>query len=576
MKKLSVWKMGKPYIGFIILGSLCMFAATVLELLFPLVTKSIVDDVILGGRSELLIRLLAAILGIGIFSGLFHYAKEYTFDRVGCAVASDVRRTLFTHIQGLSMDYFDNTNTGELMARIKEDADMMWDAFGMTGMLTIQVTVHVIVVVYCMLTQNALLTVFPVSVMLIMAVLAIYMESKLDKVFGDISEKNAELTTVAEENISGVRTVKAFVREDYEIEKFRKKNTEYCDLNMKMTKILVRIYPYFELVGKILPVMTAILGGFLVAREEMTIGTLVAFVEYSRNIVWPCEVIGELANEISAIHASYKKINKVMEQEPTIFNKEEPVILPEVKGEITFEHVDFEREGHDVLKDVSFTVPAGRTLGIMGETGAGKSSVIRLMGRLFDVTGGSVKLDGVDVRDLTLKQVRGSIAPVMQEVFLFSDTVQDNIRMGDKEHISRGEVVKAAKKAKAHNFILEMDKNYETIIGERGVGLSGGQKQRISIARALTRKCPILIFDDATSALDMETEREIQKELKELAGITKIIVGHRISAVRYADEIIVLEKGSIVERGTHEELLQLKGRYYETYCSQYGEESMSA
>lgn len=568
--KIQLGAYGKKYAGRLVFAVFCMVSAIVLDMIYPMITKTIIDDVIGKGKMELLTGLLISIAVVGIGKGLFAYFKEYSFDCAGCQVGSDLRKDLFRHIQGLSLDYFDKTNTGELMARIKDDADRIWDAFGMVGMLTLEVIIHVSFVLYCMFTLSPKLALLPLCVMLILGTLAVVMERKLDKVFEKISEKNAEMTTVAEENLSGVRTVKAFTKEKFEIKKFRKKNDEYYDLNMELTKVDVRFYPYFQFTGKILPVAVIILGGYLMIKGEMTLGALVAFVEYSRNCVWPMELLGEMANEISAISASYKKINKIYNEISSIQEKEDAVELEEIKGQVDFEHVSFEREGKKILDDISFCLPAGKTLGIMGETGSGKSSIINLMERFFDVSQGSVKVDGYDVRDLKVEQVRSSLTTVMQDVFLFSDTVKENISMGERETMEIGEVKRAAHLAQAHDFITEMEEDYDTVIGERGVGLSGGQKQRISIARSLAKQAPILVMDDSTSALDMETEAEIQKALSKVEGKTKVIIAHRISAVRHADEIIVLEAGKIAERGTHEELLKQKGLYYETYMAQYG------
>jgi ATP-binding cassette subfamily B protein len=247
------------------------------------------------------------------------------------------------------------------------------------------------------------------------------------------------------------------------------------------------------------------------------------------------------------------------------------VVLEEIKGEIAFENVSFAIDGKQILEDITFAVSQGKTLGIMGATGSGKSTMINLMERFFDPTEGRVLLDGIDVKSMTLAQVRGSSAVVMQDVFLFSDTIEENIKMGKRKTMDIEDIRHAVSFAQAKDFIEKLDASYETVIGERGVGLSGGQKQRISIARAIAKKCPILVMDDSTSALDMETEHEIQKNLKQLQGITKIIIAHRISAVRHADEIIYLQNGKIAERGTHEELLKQKGLYYDTYVVQYGE-----
>lgn len=549
----------------------CMVTAIVLDMLYPVITKSIVDDVIIDGKMELLGGLLAGIFIIGLGRCLGGYFKEYTFDVVSVRIGAALRKDLFSHIQSLSMDYFDDTNTGELMARIKDDVDYIWSALGYVGMLVIEVVIHVSIVLYCMFHLNWRLALIPTIIMIIIGGIAIFMERKLDSIYEEISEENAKLTTIAEENLAGVRTVKAFARENFEIKKFLSHNKRYYDLNMKQSKVLVRYYPVFQFVGKLLPVAMVILGGGLVVKGEMTLGTLVAFAEYCRNIVWPMEMLGWLTNDLSTAIASYKKIQKIYQKTTSIQEPKEPVTLPEVTGAIDFEHVDFSRGDHKILEDISFSMKPGQTLGIMGATGSGKTSIVNLLLRFFDADGGSVKLDGVDVKELSLKQLRSNISMVMQDVFLFSDTIEENIKMGRRNSMDRETMEQAAHLAQAGGFIDEMNEGYDTVIGERGVGLSGGQKQRISIARAIAKHNPILILDDSTSALDMETEFQIQKSLEELNGTTKIIIAHRISAVRSADEILFLEHGKIKERGTHEELMAKKGLYYDTYQAQYGE-----
>lgn len=572
MKKLHTY-IGRYWGGYLF-AIFSMVTAIVLDMIYPAITEDIVDKVILGGKTELLTKLLVGIVIVGIGRAIFGYCKEFTFDKLAASIGSRMRKDLFDHVQSLSMSYFDDTNTGELMARVKDDIDKIWNALGFVGMLVIEVVIHVSFVLYCMFSLNWKLALVPLCTMVICGVVAIVMEQKLDKVYEDISEENAVLTTVAEENLAGVRTVKAFAREKYEIEKFLSHNSRYYELHITQSKVLVKYYPLFQFVGKVLPVCTTILGGLFVVKGEMTLGALVAFVEYSRNCTWPMEMLGWLTNDVSAAVASYKKIRKIYAVEAEIKNIENPVQLEHVEGNVAFEHVSFAFGEKEILKDINFSVPAGKTLGIMGATGSGKSSIVNLLQRFYDVTEGTVRVDGVDVRELALGQLRSNISVVLQDVFLFSDTIEENIKMGQRNRLPMEEVRLSAEAAQARDFIEKMDEQYETVVGERGVGLSGGQKQRISIARALSKHSPILVLDDSTSALDMETEHEIQKMLNGLEDTTKIIVAHRISAVRHADEIIYLENGRIAERGTHEELLSKKGLYYATYMAQYSAEAM--
>ena len=570
MKKLKHYVL--PFWKSYLFAIVSLILAILLEMLTPQITRIIINESFVGGDFSRFGYLLAALVILGIGRSVFGYCKEFTFDRNSQTIGTEMRKDLFAHLQTLSMDYFDNTNTGELMARVKDDVDKVKDAFGMTGMLIIQITLYIVSVIYCMFSISPLLGLLPLAVMIFGGALSFVLEKKFDKVYSDISEENARLTTVAEENLAGVRTVKAFAREKFEISKFAKHNRQYYKLNMEQTRLMVRFYPIYQFIGAVLPVVCAILGGLLVIRNQMDLGSLVAFVEYSRDCTWPLDMFAELANELSSSFASYKKIKAIADEKPKLLQKEDAVHLDRLRGDLTFENVSLTLDGNQILTGIDIDLPRGKTLGVMGATGSGKSSLINLLQRFYDPCEGRITIDGVDIRNMELSQVRSTSSVVMQDVFLFSDTIEENIKMGKRTSMGLPEVKKAAGMAQAQSFIEKMDEQYNTVIGEKGVGLSGSQKQRISIARALSKKSPILVLDDSTSALDMETEHEIQMMLKTITDSSKIIIAHRISAVRSADEILYLDQGRIAERGTHEELLARRGLYYATYMAQYPEQ----
>ena len=569
----NLWKYVKKYLILYVIAIAAMVTSIILDALSPQITRHIIDDVIVGGKMELLMKLLLGLLGIGLGRAVFQYMKEFIFDYSASGIGSRLRKDLFDHIQTLSMGYFDSHNTGELMARVKDDVDRIWNAMGFVGMLIIECVIHTIIIVTCMFRISPVLTLIPLAIMPLIAWYAVRMENGLSQVYDKISEQTAELNTVAQENLAGVRTVKAFAREDYEIKKFRKHNKRYYDLNMEQARLIVKYQPNISFLSRTLMMAVIVVGGIMVIKKQITIGELGAFSEYANNITWPMEMVGWLSNDLAAAMASNKKIKRIMAEKPDIRNPEQPVVPDKIRGELRFHHVDFELHGSKILTDVDFTLQPGKTLGIMGVTGSGKSSIVNLIQRFYDVSSGEILLDGIDIRKLPLSVLRGQTSVVMQDVFLFSDTITDNIKTGNKDATEWESVEQASICADAHGFIMRLGEQYETVIGERGVGLSGGQKQRISIARAIAKETPLLILDDSTSALDMETEKEIEHRLRELKNSSKIIIAHRISAVRHADEIVILEGGRIIERGTHEELMAKKGQYYKTYQVQYGEEA---
>ncbi|SEQ42363.1 ATP-binding cassette, subfamily B [Treponema bryantii] len=568
-----------------------MCASTLLDQAAPLIVQHIVDDVLIAKKMEVLNFLLLGILGIGVGRCIFQYTKEFLCDYAGSKIACEVRINLFRKIQSLSANFFDGINSGELMSRVKDDVDRIWDIAAFMGILMAEVFIRTVLTLFFMIRINWQLALIPIIGMIGSAVIAILMEKQLDELYGAVMQEGSEMNNTAAENLAGVRTVKAFAREGFEIAKFHKHNQKFYELNIDLSRVFVKYNPMIQTITRVLTVVSLFLGGLIVMKgnplqggQKMSVGELMAFLQYVGGMIWPMEMLGWLTNGFSSAKASVKRLNKIYAEMPDITENSELAKNTEgadadlanamfsqfdISGDISFDHVTYASGEKKILDDVSFSIKAGQTLGIMGATGSGKTTLINLLKRMYDVTDGSIKLDGIDIRELPLPTLRRAISCVMQDIFLFSDTIDGNIRLGARETITVPEVRSALEKSHSAEFVDRMEEKENTVIGERGVGLSGGQKQRITIARALARKTPVLVLDDSTSALDTETEQEIQQVLAELSGMTKIIIAHRISAVRKADKIIVLDKGKVVESGTHEELLKLGGLYKETYDSQY-------
>ena len=625
MNKLNLFRYFKRYSFLYLIALLAMTAGTMLDQAAPLIVQHIIDDVLIAKKMEVLSFLLLGILGIGVGRCIFQYTKEYACDYAGSKIASEVRINLFQKIQSLSANFFDGINSGELMSRVKDDVDRIWDIAAFMGILMAEVFIRTVTTIIFMVRINWQLALIPIVGMIGSGVIAIMMEKQLDDLYGAVMQEGSEMNNTAAENLAGVRTVKAFAREGFEIAKFHKHNQKFYELNIDLSRVFVKYNPMIQTITRLLSVISLLLGGLIVMKgnplqggAKMSVGELIAFTQYVGGMIWPMEMLGWLTNGFSSAKASVKRLNKIYAELPDITENSELAKNTagddaeladamfsqfDIAGDISFEHVTYspvvecsrsecientaesdnnvvsirpsnysttgKTETRKILDDVSFDIKAGQTLGIMGSTGSGKTTIINLLKRMYDVTDGSIKLDGIDIRELPLPTLRRAISCVMQDIFLFSDTIDGNIRLGARESITTAEVRSALNQSHASEFVDKMEEKENTVIGERGVGLSGGQKQRITIARALARKTPVLVLDDSTSALDTETEQEIQGVLAELSGMTKIIIAHRISAVRKADKIIVLDKGRVAECGTHEELLALGGLYKETYDSQY-------
>ncbi len=563
-----------------------MTAATLLDQAAPLIVQHIVDDVLIGKNTGVLNLLLLGILGIGVGRCVFQYTKEFLCDFAGSKIASEVRINLFQKIQSLSANFFDGINSGELMSRVKDDVDRIWDIAAFMGILMAEVAIRTVSTLFFMIRINWQLAIIPVLGMIASGFIAIKMEKQLDELYGAVAQEGSEMNNTAAENLAGVRTVKAFAREGFEIAKFHKHNQKFYELNIDLSRVFVKYNPIIQMITRSLSIVSLLLGGLIVIKgnplqggQKMTVGQLMAFIQYVGGMIWPMEMLGWLTNGLSSAKASVKRLNKIYQENPDITDKSQVAGDEElsgamfsefdINGDIEFDHVTYQAGDRKILDDVSFEIKAGQTLGIMGSTGSGKTTLINLLKRMYDVTDGSIKIDGIDIRELPLPTLRRSVSCVMQDIFLFSDTIDGNIRLGAREKITTAQVRSALNQSRASEFVDRMEDKENTVIGERGVGLSGGQKQRITIARALARKTPVLVLDDSTSALDTETEQEIQQVLADLSGMTKIIIAHRISAVRKADKIIVLDKGRLVEEGNHEELMAKGGLYKETFDSQY-------
>ena len=564
-----ILKYVSKYKGTVIIGTMCMLIVIGVDLFLPYLQQIFIDSGLMKGNQNVIVSVLVWIVIITVIKAMLGYGKEFLYDVLSSWVHQDIKNDLFAHIQTLEFEYFDNMNTGELMSRIGEDAENIWQTIGYGMRLFIENIIYFVISTIILFVLNYKLALACFIVMIPIGFIGIKLENKFGETYSKISDQTAEINTIAQEDIAGIKLVKAFSREKYEINKFLKMNKVYYDLNMEQAKIIGDYFPPIEFLTNIALVIMIVLGGFLVMDGEVSIGILVAFNGYIWNLIWPMRMLGELTDLLSRTVSSANKIFAIMDKDPSIKTKENFKDVKNIKGNIKFEGVNFKYDDKLVLKNINLDIKAGSTVAIMGATGAGKSSLINLIGRYYDTCKGSIKIDGIDIKEYNLEFLRKNMAIVPQETFLFSETILNNIKFSN-ENASFEEIKEASKLACANEFIEGLELGYNTEIGERGIGLSGGQKQRIAIARSLVRKAKILILDDSTSALDMETEHELLKNLSNRKHeSTTFIIAHRISAVKNADLIIYLEDGQIKESGTHDELLKKKGRYYDIYNDQF-------
>ncbi len=562
----------KTYISrhwkFLIIPITAMIGCICVDSTYPYLQKIFVDNIILGDMKDDLFIFIIILIVLSLTQGVLGYLKEYLFDKFALIVCKKVRQDLYLKFQSFEFSFFDSNNTGELLSRIIEDVDIVWDtlAFGMRVFIEAIILFSISAII--MFSINVPLTIVCLIVLLPVGYIGTIMDKKFWTVYSKISDQTAEINSIVQQDVSGIRLVKAFAREKYEISKFLKVNKKFFDLNVEQAKIVGTYGPVIEFLTNAAPILMIMFGGYLCIQGNLSLGSLVAFTSYIFNLSWCVRNLGSLINLLSQNKASMEKISDILNRKSKIVSKENGYNPAKVKGDIIFKNVSFSYNNLEVLHDINLNIPAGSSVAIMGTTGCGKSALISLIGRYYDVTKGEILVDNVNVKDWNLETLRSYISIVFQDTFLFSDTIKNNIDFGSNK--SEKELVKAVKDSCAYSFIQEMPEGFDTIIGERGLGLSGGQKQRLSISRAMIRKSPILILDDSTSALDMETEFKVLQNLKNnKTKTTTFIIAHRISGVKDADIILFMKDGKIVEKGNHGSLINIKGYYYNVYSHQF-------
>lgn len=545
--------------------------SSLISMINPYLSGKLVDEVIMKNKLNMLIYILGIMILVTVIKAIIRYTYQMTFERVSQNVIFEIRQQMYNKLQELDLDYYNKTRTGDIMARMTGDMDAIrhfvaWVMYNIFENVTV-----FIFAIGSMFIINAKFTIFMFLLTPIVAYCAYKMTIESNPIFYDIREQFSKLNTVVQENISGNRVVKAFAKEKYEISKFEERNKSYMDSNMDLAKVTQKYMPILNGLSNMFTVVMILVGGILIINDKLTIGELVMF----NGLIWainnPMNMVGWLINDVQRFIAASRKIRILLSEETKIKNPVDGIKPKKINGEIEFRNVNFEYGYETVLKNINFHIKPGQRVAIFGQTGSGKSTIINLIERFYDVTSGEILIDGVNVKEYDIHALRKNISISMQDVFLFSNTIEDNIRYGIPE-VENSRIAWAAEMSDADNFINKLSESYGTIVGERGVGLSGGQKQRITLARSIIKDPSILILDDTTSALDVETEAVIQKNLNAIyKDKTTFIIAHRISSIKNSDLILVLDNGEIVESGTHGELINAHGHYYEVYKEQYGE-----
>ena len=561
----------KKYRVRMIVGLILVFITSLIVLINPQISGMIVDEVIEGQHYEKLGILLLIMIGVTLVRSLLRFTFLMCFESSSQGLVYDMREEAYRKLMKEDFNFFNKNRTGDLMSRQTGDMDAVRHMVSHVIYFSFENILVFLMALVMIFSVNVKMALCMLIVLPFTLAVTLSQRRHIKPAFDRVRDCFSSLNAFAQETIAGNRVVKAFAKEDYELEKFDRENDGYRNAQLNAASIWMKYIPMFEVLSQCLTIILMIMGGFMVIDGEMTIGNMVTVNGYLWMLNSPLRQAGWIINDLQRFLTAIEKIYKVYTTEPDIKQPEHVVEKRKLKGSVTFDHVNYYTNDDTVLKDISFHVEPGQTVGIIGATGSGKSSLINLICRFYDVNQGRVLVDDIDVRNLNLQTLRGNIGIAMQDVFLFSDTIEGNIAYGNPD-CTFEQVQAAAKIANADEFIREMPEGYDTIIGERGVGLSGGQKQRISLARAILKDPSIIILDDTTSAIDMETESLIQNELKKISDErTVFIIAHRISSIIHADQILVLDNGRLVERGTHEQLLAKKGYYSTVFHHQYGE-----
>lgn len=559
------------YWFFLLLAFLSLIITRVITLAVPEITQRAIDIAIVQHRHGLLAVLALSTVVLTILIGVFHFGEEYSLQYAAQKAIYDIRNAMYAHLQRLPFSFYDKSQTGQLISRATGDIDSLrrFFSFGMINFIS-SILMFIGVFVIC-LVKNWELAILALSVMPAIAYIGTRFGKKVSPRFLALRQKYADLNIAIQENITGTRVIKTFAQEDYEINKFSTQARSLLQMNIGITRLWAFYFPMMDFISGLGAISILWFGGWQIMKGQLTLGEFVAFNMYLMMLMQPVRMLGFIINVSQEAMASGHRIFEILDTESEVIESPDAKPLPSIMGHVNFENVSFGYETGDglVLKNFSLDVQPGEVVALLGATGSGKSTVINLIPRFYDPVSGRITVDGYDIRDITLESLRKQIGIVLQETFLFGDTLKKNISYG-KTDATMEQITAAAKAANIHNFISSLPKGYDTGVGERGVTLSGGEKQRVAIARALLMDPRILILDDSTSSVDTETEHLIQNALAELMkGRTTFIIAQRLSTVKRADKIVVLEGGEIVEQGNHEELLEKGGIYAEIYNMQF-------